>query len=243
MCASLPSSVLRLATDEPLDSRTELQVTHRADISLRSCACQKCSARKTVGDLVLPQGKRPSLIFSFLNFGGGNVLQKYYKIAVHLADAVVPPETIKSSSSEASITKSSYTQVMEFGVFERQKQPWDDIIQINGLMDPNNADNVTRFSLTYWVVIWILVALILVFSGCILWSLIDEYRPQGPVCEPVYIRTVIILEHHRRQPLPLPSQLALEQRRAQFRRMFLKDGYINPYILPESVAKNATIGW
>ena len=79
LCSLIPISVVRLTTEDSLDSHLTLEMTHRVDLSDQNCACTKCSARNTPRDIVLPQGKQPGLLLSHVFFSGGKVLQKYYK--------------------------------------------------------------------------------------------------------------------------------------------------------------------
>ena len=120
-------------------------------------------------------------MFSHLNFDGGEILQKYYNVAVDVGDALVPFENIIMGGRNKKLLSSALDQVLEIGLLERQKQPWDDLVQVNSLMDPNNAFNVARLSVTYWMVILTLAMLICGFSACAIYSIFDEYRPEGTV--------------------------------------------------------------
>ena len=120
-------------------------------------------------------------MFSHLNFDGGEILQKYYNVAVDVGDALVPFENIIMGGRNKKLLSSALDQVLEIGLLERQKQPWDDLVQVNSLMDPNNAFNVARLSVTYWMVSLILAMLICGFSACAIYSIFDEYRPEGTV--------------------------------------------------------------
>ena len=45
------------------------------------------------------EGKRPSLVLFHLNFAGGRVLQKYYKLAAYVSDAALAPEVIAETGT------------------------------------------------------------------------------------------------------------------------------------------------
>lgn len=217
-CGSLPVSDLRLTTELSLDPRVSLHVTHRVDIPLHSCECDKCSARDTVGDVVLPQGKRPSLVLSHITLVGGVILQKYYKVSAHVNDAVVAPGAITKAGSEAKIAQASYKQVsrkqiLELGIKERQKQPLDRVIEINSLMDPNQSWNVEKFSPVYFLVISSIGVVLLSFSSFTILAVCNEHRRKAS------------LEQHEQKA-----------------EMFIKEGYINYCILPENLAKNPSMG-
>ena len=177
----MPVPVLRLATDDPLDHDITLHTTLRTDTSSATCACHKCSARETVGDLMLPQGQRPGLIFSHLNFAGGKILQKYYKVVAQVSDAVVDQNVITVTGREKRIARSSRTQVLELSVWQREKGLLDDVVRVNSLVDPNTEANLTRFTVDYWVAILTIITLIVVFSMCIAFTALEQYRPEGTV--------------------------------------------------------------
>lgn len=103
-------------------------------------------------------------------------------VVVHVADAVVTSETIAVDGTQDGITTSSHSQVLEVGVKERKKEFWDDAIQVNSLMDPSNEANATRFSLAYWATTLTIAMVILAFSICIVFAIVDEYRPEGILC-------------------------------------------------------------
>ena len=189
LCALfMPSSLLRLTPDKLLGGSTPLHATHRTHLSRDTCACRKCSVRQTFGDLVLPGGRRPSSVFSFLKFDGGEILQKYYTVSVHLEDALVPADPIITGGSTKQLSSSAHDQVLEIGLLERQTQPWDDLVQVNDLMHPNNAVNVARLSVAYWMVSLTLAMLICGFSACAICSVFDENRPEGAVeCLPYLV--------------------------------------------------------
>ena len=179
LCRSIPVSTLRLATDVPLGQNSALRATLRTDTSSASCACHTCSARKTVGDLMLPQGQRPGLVLTHLHFAGGKILQKYYRVVAQVSDAVVHQNAITVTGREKRIARTSRTQVMELSLWQREKGPMDDFIQVNSLADPNTEANVTRFSLDYWVAISVVGGLIVIFSVCITCTVLEQYRPDG----------------------------------------------------------------
>ena len=161
------------------------------DIPLHSCECDKCSARNTIGDVVLPQGKRPSLLLSHITLVGGVILQKYYKVSAHVQDAVVAPTVITKTGSQAKIAQASYKQVsrkqiLEIGIKERHKQPLDSVIEINSLMDPNQNWNVEHFSPIYFAVIFSICGVLLSFTSFIILAACNEHRRKGVLGEKVY---------------------------------------------------------
>lgn len=178
LCNLLPTSVVRLTTEDSLDSNLTLKVTHRVDLSDQNCVCSKCSGRNSFGDAVLPQGQQPSLLLSHLFFAGGEVLQKYYKVSVLVGAATVPQDVTVNSGSQSSIsTSSSSSQVIELDVYERAESPLDAVIAVNSLVDPNKLRD--SFSLTFWIVILTITGLIGGFGICMLIAVINEYRPEG----------------------------------------------------------------
>ena len=181
-CNSISASTLRLTTNDPLGSNAGMRVTHRADITRLSCACSKCSARSTVGDLLLPRAQRSNLMLSHLNFAGGKVLQKYYQISFRVADAVVDPRTVRVGGNRDRIRISSYaqtSQVLDLSLVERREQPWDKIVKINSLMRPDAERNASRFTLTFWATIVMIATIICGFTVMIILTVVEEYRPQG----------------------------------------------------------------
>ena len=188
----MPSSVLRLTSDKELDADTALQVTHRVDVNNQQALCGIYTGRRNNGDISLPSGGQPSLSLTHLNFKGGEVLQKYYKLSVNVGAAAVKAAAIQRVvvSSQKVLSKKgpkiqkplkSEKQVLEMGVMERKPDPMDKYIIVNGVMNPN--ENKDNFSVTFWMVICTIFGLIFGFGICIAWAIIDERRPEGIVQE------------------------------------------------------------
>ena len=189
----MPSSVLRLTSDKELDADTALQVTHRVDVNNQQALCGIYTGRRNNGDISLPSGGQPSLSLTHLNFKGGEVLQKYYKLSVKVGAAAVKAASSQrvvvssqlgkrvQKSSQKALKSSSYKQVLEMGVMERKPDPMDKYIIVNGVMNPN--ENKDNFSVTFWMVICTIFGLIFGFGICIAWAIIDDRRPEGIVQE------------------------------------------------------------
>ena len=177
------SSVLRLTPEEPLYTGTTLQITHRVDTTEADYACDTCTPRNSVGDFMLPMGFPANSVLLHVHFAGGEVLQKYYKVAVHVSEATVPPEpgttqptTVSVRTAEEELSSDSYTQVLELDVKERKPEPFDDYIKINSLVNPNHK---TEFSVTFFLTIVTIFGLITGFGICIILAIMQEYRPEG----------------------------------------------------------------
>ena len=189
-CDLTPTSVVRLSTDDSLDSNLTLKMTHRVDLTDQNCACNKCSGRSSSGDVVLPQGQQPSLLLSHLHFVGGQVLQKYYKVSVLVGAATVPQGvTVKSGSQRSIRTSSSSSQALEVLIVENPDLDADAVIKVNSLVDPNKTRE--SYSLTFWMVILTMGWVILGFVICMLIAFLDQCRPSGNYQRTLFQRQIM----------------------------------------------------
>ena len=169
--------------DVPLEKDTLLRVTHRVDIPHHYCVCGQCEGvRNTVGDLSLANGRRPNMVFTHLKFVEGKLLQKYYEVSTHVGDAIVPAESTTVSGSQDQINTRSSSgsgRVLGIDVWERPKTVGDRLFSVNSLVDPDDDQNATRFSVDFWAAIVTLFGILVLFIALTMYACISESSPQG----------------------------------------------------------------
>ena len=177
--SGMPVSQLLLATEHSFSNDAVIRAGHRTQISRHDCTCQKCSARKMVGDLFLPQGKRPNAVFAHLKVVRG-AMQKYYTVSTHAADAV-QVSVGKIRSGPVTLTTPSFSKLISLGISERTRGPFDDIVRINALRFSRDDVNSSQFRPAYWASLVIIICVGLGLAVCIIYGLSVEWRYTGAV--------------------------------------------------------------
>ena len=120
-----------------------------------------------------------------LNFAGGQVLQKYYKVATHAGDATLHKETVTTAppvtlaTRQRAIAKTKHTQILEIAIRERATSDLDNFIRVNPVVNPNTGSTAARVSPIYVVAILFIFGIVLCFIVCIVLAVLSEGRPQG----------------------------------------------------------------
>ena len=176
----MPVSLLRMAPREFLGAKVMLQTTLRIDLPLHYFECGEWRYRGASASLILPQGIRDnSGILRHLKLAGGEVLQKYYDVAVPVGEALdidyTSPSLDRNPDLSTSRTSRSIGQHFSFGkqqylslgLRERRLRFTDQFIQVNSLAKISDYENHEPFTGEFWLPFSGICATVVGFGICI----------------------------------------------------------------------------
>ena len=148
------------------------------DLTPDDYSCSECRARATGGDVILPQGMQANSVLIQLHFSGGEMLQKYYSLAVYSGQA---RRRRKKYVRHGGIQKIG-AKVYDVDVVEKAGWLKDNnlrmLFQANSLIkDPKHHDE-NFYGISALVVVTI-AGIVIGFFLCFLYAYIDEHRAAG----------------------------------------------------------------
>ena len=148
------------------------------DLTADDYSCTDCGARATGGDVVLPQGLQANSVLLQLHFDGGEILQKYYSLAVYTGQARVPRSTSVRYRGGHSIRQ----QVFDVDVVEQagwlQDNTLRTLFEANSLIKNPVHHDENYYGISALVAVTI-SGIIIGFFLCFLYAYIDEHRAKG----------------------------------------------------------------